>query len=145
MQKPQNRGHDSKGKGKTTNKQFRTTKNYGQTILEAKVVDFGSFGAYGSLNCWRRLKKVVGFLVGTKRVVWRFFWQSVEEAAELKVITDADWSGRQQITEINVWKCGNAREALLETWSTSQGAIALFAADAELYAMVGGASRMKDM
>ena len=42
---------------------------------------------------WRRLKKVVRFLVGRKRVGWRFPWQSVEEAAQLKVITDADWSG----------------------------------------------------
>ena len=42
----------------------------------------------------RRLKKVVQFLVGRKRVVWRFPWQSVEEAAQLKVITDADWEWR---------------------------------------------------
>ena len=44
-------------------------------------------------RCWRRLENVVRFLVGRKRVVWRFPWQSVEEAAQLKVITDANWSG----------------------------------------------------
>ena len=73
---------------------------------------------------WRRLKKVVRFLPTRKRVVWRFPWQSVEETAQLKVITDADW-GRDK------------------RWSTTQGAIALSTAEADLYAMVDGVLRMK--
>ena len=63
---------------------------------------------------WRRLKKVVRLLVGRKRVVWRFPWQSVEEAAQLKVITDADWGGEKEVTEIDVWRCGDERQALFE-------------------------------
>ena len=63
---------------------------------------------------WRRLKKVVRFLVGRKRDVWRFQWQSVEEAAQLKVITDADWGGGEEVTEIDVWRCDDERQALFE-------------------------------
>ena len=67
-----------------------------------------------TMASWRRLKKVVRFLVGRKRVVWRFPWQSVEEAAQLKVITDADWGGDKKVTEIDVWRCGDERQALFE-------------------------------
>ena len=35
--------------------------------------------------------------------MWRFPWQSVEEAAQLKVIMDVD-----------VWRCGDERQALFE-------------------------------
>ena len=53
---------------------------------------------------WWRRKKVVRILVARKRarVVWRFPWQSVEEAAQLKVIMDADWSGDQRSREIGL-------------------------------------------
>ena len=64
---------------------------------------------------WRRVKKVVLFLVGRKRVVWRFPWQSVEEAAQLKVITDSDWSvDKTSRKSIDVWRCGDERQALFE-------------------------------
>ena len=62
---------------------------------------------------WRRQKKVVRLLVGRKRVVWRFPWQSVGEAAQLKVITDADWGGEKEVKEIDVWRCGDERQAAL--------------------------------
>ena len=42
------------------------------------------------------------------------FWQSVEEAAQLKVITDVDWRGDKEVTEIDFWRCGNERQALFE-------------------------------
>ena len=40
---PKLRGHDSKGKQKPRTDNFRTTKNDGQTTLEAKSVDFSPF------------------------------------------------------------------------------------------------------
>ena len=80
---------------------------------------------------WRRLKKVVRCLVGTKRVAWRFPWQSVEEAAELKVIRDADWSGDKRSRKSTTGGAANARTHFLRTQSTTQGAIAPSTADAE--------------
>ena len=57
-----------------------------------------------TMASWWRRKKVVRILVARKRarVVWRFPWQSVEEAAQLKVLMDADWSGDQRSREIGL-------------------------------------------
>ena len=94
---------------------------------------------------WRRLKKVVRFLVGRKRVVWRFPWQCVEEAAQLKVITDADWGGDERSRKSTSGGAAMRGKHCLRTWSTTQGAIALSTAEAVLYAMVDGVLRMKGM
>ena len=69
---------------------------------------------------WRRLKKVVRFLVGRKRVVWRFPWQSVEEAAQLKVITDADWSGDKRSRKSTSGGAAMRGKHCLSTWSTTR-------------------------
>ena len=94
---------------------------------------------------WRRLKKVVWFLVERKRVVWRFHWQSVEGAAQLKVITDADWGGDKRSRKSTSGGVAMRGKPILRTWSTAQRAIALSTAEAELYAMVDGVLRMKGM
>ena len=60
--------------------------------------------------------------------MWRCPWRSVEAAAELKV-----WSWRQEVAEINVWRCGDVRrEQCVRTWSATQGATAPSPAEAEL-------------
>ena len=94
---------------------------------------------------WRRLKKVVRFLVGRQRVVWRFPWQSAEEASVLKVITDADWGGDKRSRKSTSGGAAMRGRHCLRTWSTTQGAIALSTAEAELYAMVDGLLKMKGM
>ena len=92
---------------------------------------------------WRRLKKVVRFLVGRKGVIWRFPWQSAEEANVLKVITDADWGGDKRSRKSTSGGAAMRGRHCLRTWSTTQGAIALSTAEAELYAMVDGVLKMK--
>ena len=94
---------------------------------------------------WRRLEKVVRFLVGRKRVVWRFPWQSVKEAAQLKVITDADWGGDKRSRKLTSGGAARRGKHCLRARSTKQGAIALSTAEAELYATVDGVLRMKSM
>ena len=69
---------------------------------------------------WRRLKKVVQFLVGRKRVVWQFPWQSVEEAAQLKVITDANWSGDERSWKSTFGGAAMRGKHCLRTWSTTR-------------------------
>ena len=74
---------------------------------------------------WERLKKVVRFLVGRNRVVWRFPWQSVEEAAQLKVITDAVWCGDKRSRKSTSGGAAMRGKHCSRTWSTTPGAIAL--------------------
>ena len=94
---------------------------------------------------WRRLKKVVLFLVGRRRVVWQFPWQSVEESTELKVITDADCGGDNRSRKSTSGGAAMRGKHCLKTWSTTQGATALSTAEAELYAMVDGVLRTNAM
>lgn len=41
------------------------------------------------LGAWRRLKKVVRYLVARKAVVWKYEYQ--DEVEEVVVTTDSDW------------------------------------------------------
>jgi hypothetical protein len=40
-------------------------------------------------SSWTGIKKVARYLVGRKKVVWRFWWQ--DEPVEARVYTDSDW------------------------------------------------------
>ena len=90
---------------------------------------------------WRRVKKIARFLVGRKRVVWKYRWQ--EEAQALRLWTDSDWGGRRgsrKSTSGGVLMLGSH---CIKTWSSTQGAVALSSAEAEFYAMVDGVQRAK--
>ena len=64
---------------------------------------------------------------------------------QLKVVTDADWSGDKRSRKSTSGGAAMRGKHCLRTWSTTQGAIALSAAEAELCAMVDGVLRMKGM
>lgn len=83
------------------------------------------------------------YLVGRKRVVWRYDWQ--EEMERALVFTDSDWGGNikdRRSTSGGVWMLGGH---CIKTWSAAQGAFALSSAEAELYGMVEGATRSKGL
>ena len=42
-------------------------------------------------GAWRRLKKVVRYMLGRRAVVWRYKWQDEAEVLETK--SDSDWGG----------------------------------------------------
>ena len=73
---------------------------------------------------------------------WRFRRQSVEEAAELNVITDADWSEDKRSRKSTSGGAAMREKRYLWTWSTTQ---ALSTAEAELYATVVGVLRMNEL
>ena len=90
---------------------------------------------------WKKLKRVVRYLVKRKAVEWRYDWQ--DEPKRIEVITDSDWGGGKgdrKSTSAGVLMLGGH---CVKTWSTSQGAIALSSAEAEFYAMVEGVLRAK--
>ena len=91
---------------------------------------------------WAKLKKVVRYLVGRRRVVWHFGWQ--EEPTEGELLVDSDWGGGKdrKSTSGGVWSMGGH---CVKTWSASQGAYALSSAEAELYGMVEGVTRAKGL
>ena len=67
----------------------------------------------------------------------------MEEVAQLKVITDADWSGDKRSRKSTSGGTAMRGKHCLRTWSTTQGAIALSTAEVELYAVLDGVLRFK--
>ena len=89
------------------------------------------------------MKKVARYLVTRRRVVWKFRWQAEPKGAY--VATDSDWGGDskdRRSTSGGIWMLG---DHCLKTWSAMQHAIALSSAEAELYAMVEGVTRAKEL
>eukprot|EP00973_Karenia_brevis_P025310 3491344-Karenia_brevis.AAC.1 len=89
------------------------------------------------------LKKLAGYLVGDKRIVWSFKWQ--EEGKFCRVCSDSDWGCNyrdRKSTSGGVWMLG---EHCIKTWSVGQGAFALSSAEAELYGMVEHVTRAKGL
>ena len=90
---------------------------------------------------WRRMKKIVRYMIGRKAVVWKYNWQG--EAGNLYVKTDSDWGGdrgERKSTSGGVVMLGGH---CIKTWSSTQGAVALSSAEAEFYAMVDGVLKAK--
>ena len=65
----------------------------------------------------------------------------MEEAAQLKVITDADCGGDKRSRKLTSGGAAMRGKHCLRTWLTTHGAIALSTAEAQLYAVV----KMKGM
>merc|ERR1712083_1060397 len=94
-------------------------------------------------GAWKSIKKIARYLVGHKKVVWRFGWQ--EEARFAYVASDSDWGGNvkdRRSTSGGVWMLDGH---LIKTWSAAQHAYALSSAEAELYGMVEAVARAKGL
>lgn len=92
---------------------------------------------------WKRMKKIVRYLLGRRSVVWKYGWQ--DEASGVEVMCDSDWGGRsgyRKSTSGGVFMIG---KHCIKTWSASQGAVALSSAEAEFYAMIEGTLRAKGL
>ena len=96
-----------------------------------------------TVGSWARLKKTVRFLVGRRRVVWRFVWQ--EEVASVQVFADSDWGGDRQSRKSTSGGTILMGGHCLRTWSSTQSAIALSSAEAEFYALIDAVLRAKWM
>ena len=94
-------------------------------------------------GAWRRLKKVVRYLLGREAVVWWYEWQ--EGGSGIRIWADSDWGGSRwdrRSTSGGVLKLG---KHCIKTWSSTQGAVALSSAEAEFYAMVDAVQKGKWM
>ena len=94
-----------------------------------------------TVGSWGRLKKTVRFLVGRRKVVWRFAWQ--EEATSLHVFADSDWAGDRVSRKSTSGGAILLGSHCLRSWSSTQSAIALSSAEAEFYALVDAVLRVE--
>ena len=86
----------------------------------------------------RRLRRIGCYLKGAKRLVWEMKMQ--EETDTLDVYTDSDWAGcrrSRKSTSGGAIMCGSH---CLKTWSKTQALVAKSSGEAELYAVVRGAT-----
>ena len=94
-------------------------------------------------GAWRRLKKVVRYMLGRVAVVWKYEWQ--EEGLGLKVWIDGDWGGSRWGRTSSSGGVLMLGSHCIKSWSTTQGAVALSSAEAEFYAMVDAVMKVKWM
>ena len=92
---------------------------------------------------WLLLKRLARYVVGAPRVTYEYPWQALEQSCEGYI--DSDWGGckgSRRSTSGGVLMNG---QHVLKTWSTTQATIALSSAEAELFALVKGASQALGM
>ena len=87
---------------------------------------------------WILLKRMGGNLEGTPCVVQRFEWQ--DESASLDTFVDSDWAGCKPTCESTSGGATVLGTHCISAWSPIQGVIALSSGEAELYAMLKGAT-----
>ena len=88
---------------------------------------------------WGKLKRIARYLVGAMRVVQRFNWQTMPDI--IHTFTDSDWAGDRESRKSTSGGAITWGSHTIKTWSTTQQVIALSSGEAELYAMVKGASQ----
>ena len=87
---------------------------------------------------WILLRRIGRYLKGTPRVVQRFEWQ--DESASLDTFVDSDWAGCKPTCKSTSGGGTVLGKHCISAWSSIQGVIALSSGEAELYAMLKGAT-----
>ena len=95
------------------------------------------------------LKRLVRFLLGRKRLVFKYPWQ---RAGMLECYSDTDWAGCPKTRKSTSGGCLMLGGHLLKSWSSTQPSISLSSGEAEYYGVVkaagiaiGHQSLMEDM
>ena len=73
-----------------------------------------------------------------KRLIWNFEMQS--DPCTLDVFTDSDWAGCRKSRKSTSGGCIMAGKHCLKAWSKTQAIVAKSSEEAELYAVVRGAT-----
>ena len=68
-------------------------------------------------SAWAALKRLVRYLVGLPRLIFRFATQAVES---LDVYTDTDWAGCARTRKSTSGGCIMLGEHAIKTWSSTQ-------------------------
>jgi hypothetical protein len=87
-------------------------------------------------SAWTALKRLVRYLVGLPRLIFRFPRQSVDS---LDVYTDTDWAGCPRTRKSTSGGCIMLGESAIKTWSSTQTSVSLSSGEAEFYGVIKGA------
>jgi hypothetical protein len=87
------------------------------------------------------LKRLGRYLLGKPRVVTKYNYQ--EAYKSVVIWSDSDWAGCKETRKSTSGGVLQLGGHTVKTWSTTQGTIALSSGEAELYALVKGASHGK--
>ena len=79
-----------------------------------------------------RLKRIIRYLKGVPRVIWRFKWQAPVD--ELSLFSDSDWAGCRRTRRSTSGGVVMLGGHLIYHWSRTQATVALSTAEAELNA-----------
>ena len=86
-----------------------------------------------TVGAWKKLKRLVRYLVGSRRTVLTYPWQGVE--ADIETYSDSDWAGCRLTGKNTSGGAVTIGEHFIKGWSSTQSGIALSSAEAELVAM----------
>jgi hypothetical protein len=89
---------------------------------------------------WVALKRVVRYLLGKPRLVWRFVWQ--EKPNFLSAFSDSNWAGCHDTRKSTSGACFMHGSHLVKAYSRTQSNIALSSGEAEFYGLVSTASEV---
>ena len=99
---------------------------------------------------WKKLKRVVRYLIEARRSVYRYLWQG--EEVDVDTYTDSDWAGCRKTGKSTSGGAITIGEHFIKGWATTQASITLSSAEAELVAMtkataetIGVMHMMKDL
>ena len=91
----------------------------------------------------RRLRRIGCYLKDRKRLVWHFEMQT--EPTVLDVYTDSDWAGCRKSRKSTSGGTVMAGKHCIKAWSKTQAIVAKSSAEAELYAVIRGATEALGM
>ena len=86
-----------------------------------------------TVGAWRKLKRIVRYLVGTRRTVLAYPWQGVEQ--DITAYSDSDWAGCRSTGRSTSGGVVLIGEHYIKGWSSTQADITLSSAEAEVVAM----------
>ena len=92
---------------------------------------------------WEKLKRVARYLVGAPRMIQKFVWQ--EPQTDVITHTDSDWAGDKSTRKSTSGGVMMMGMHMIKSWSSTQQVLALSSGEAELYALLKGASQMKGL
>ena len=88
---------------------------------------------------WTKLKRVARYLMGAPRLVQEFKWQA--KGQMVRAHTDSDWAGDKVSRKSTSGGVVSYGDHMIKTWASTQQVVALSSGEAELYALVKGASQ----
>ena len=87
---------------------------------------------------WTAIKRIVRYLIGCPRMVWKFVWQQAPKS--VSIFSDSNWAGCHDTRKSTSGACIMHGSHLIKAYSRTQSNVALSSGEAEFYAAVSAES-----